>query len=170
MSKKQLLQKRIDELCQELGITEPKYTDKTTEAQLNTIIDELEALLPDDGSDENVQSGATTTSSDPLLNHTAGEETPEGTTAAGPASAQTDVLVTSGLLPDGSTLTEDGPVPEVKTDDAGDLLVHALKTFQCRSHGQTAIVLQGQEKYLDEQAAMDAVDAGVAAFVASMKG
>ncbi|WP_136484732.1 hypothetical protein [Vibrio sp. H11] len=170
MTKKQLLQKRIDELCEELGITEPKYTDKTTEAQLNTIIDELEELLPDEGDGTNEQSGTTATSSDPDVNHAASEKTPESTTSDNPAPAETSVLVQGNVLAEGAVLTDEGNAPEVKTNDTGDLLIYAKKTFQCRSHGEIEIVLQGQEKHLEEQAAVDAVDAGVAAFVASIKG
>ncbi|NMU67153.1 hypothetical protein HKA89_00040, partial [Vibrio parahaemolyticus] len=71
MSRKENLKKRVDELCKELGITEPQYSDKTTESQLNKVIDDLEAKLPDmDESDDEAPSQ--TEGND--ANHTAGDQ------------------------------------------------------------------------------------------------
>ena len=71
---KQPYQEQIDNLCKELGITETQYNDKTTIPELEAIIDDLEAQLPD-GEDQGSetkpkQSGA---SKDALLNNDEGQ-------------------------------------------------------------------------------------------------
>ncbi|MBF4238166.1 hypothetical protein EAY82_27055, partial [Vibrio anguillarum] len=62
---KQPYQEQIDGLCNELGITEKQYTDKTTIPELEAIIDKLEAQLPDD--EETEQSNETEQLSDTEL-------------------------------------------------------------------------------------------------------
>ncbi|MBY7903589.1 hypothetical protein KW507_22065 [Vibrio fluvialis] len=171
MTNKELLQKRIDELCKELGIAESPYTDKTTEKQLNAIIDELEAKLPDEG-DEHDESDESHDGSDqeaPGPDDTSGPQTAPPTDSDGQAPAENEVLAIASELPEGATLTDDDNVPEVQSNAEGDLKVKALKTFQALSHGKTVIVTKGETAYLEEQAAMDAVDAGAAGFLATIK-
>lgn len=171
MTNKELLQKRIDELCKELGIAESPYTDKTTEKQLNAIIDELEAKLPDedDEHDESDQShdGSDQEASDP--DDTSGSQVAPTPDSDGQAPTAKEVLAIASELPEGATLTDDDNVPEVQSNAEGDLKVKALKTFQALSHGKTVIVTKGETAYLEEQAAMDAVDAGAAGFLATIK-
>ncbi|WP_337165770.1 hypothetical protein [Vibrio fluvialis] len=171
MTNKELLQKRIDELCKELGIAESPYTDKTTEKQLNTIIDELEAKLPDenDEHDESDQShdGSDQKASGP--DDTSGSQAAPTPDSDGQAPAENEVLAIASELPEGATLTDDDNVPEVQSNAKGDLKVQALKTFQALSHGKPVIVTKGETAYLEEQAAMDAMDAGAAGLLATIK-
>lgn len=171
MTNKELLQKRIDELCKELGITESPYTDKTTEKQLNAIIDELEAKLPDEG-DEHDESDESHDGSDqeaPGPDDTSGSQVAPPPDSEGQAPAENEVLAIASELPEGITLTDDDNVPEVQSNAEGDMKVKALKTFQALSHGKTVIVTKGETAYLEEQAATDAVDAGVAGFLVTTK-
>ncbi|WP_165311047.1 hypothetical protein [Vibrio ziniensis] len=171
MTNKEMLQKRIDELCKELGITEPQYTDKTTEKQLNILIDDLEAKLPDEGGDDDASendAGSDSQGSD--ADASASNEESQAAESKDEASSEEKVLVLSGDLPDGATLIDDENVPEVDSNEAGDLSIHALKTFQAISHGKKVFVNAGETVFLEEQAAIDAVDAGVAGLNATMKG
>ncbi|MGI2933246.1 hypothetical protein [Vibrio fluvialis] len=171
MTNRELLQKRIDELCKELGIAESPYTDKTTEKQLNAIIDELEAKLPDedDEHDESDQShdGSDQEASGP--DDTSGSQAAPTPDSDGQAPAENEVLAIASELPEGATLTDDDNVPEVQSNAKGDLKVQALKTFQALSHGKPVIVTKGETAYLEEQAAMDAVDAGAAGLLVTIK-
>ncbi|MGI2879341.1 hypothetical protein ACRTDO_00900 [Vibrio furnissii] len=172
MTNKELLQKRIDELCKELGITKSPYTDKTSEKQLNAIIDELEAKLPDEG-DEHDKSNESHDGSDQEASgpdDTSGSQVAPPPDSAGKAPAENEVLAIASELPEGATLTDDDNVPEVQSNAEGDLKVQALKTFQALSHGEPVIVTKGETAYLEEQAATDAVDAGVAGYVVHLKG
>ena len=47
MSQKANLQKQIDDLCAELDITEPRYTNNMTIKELEKIVDDLEGRLSD---------------------------------------------------------------------------------------------------------------------------
>ncbi|MCG6227117.1 hypothetical protein [Vibrio furnissii] len=172
MTNKELLQKRIDELCKELGITKSPYTDKTSEKQLNAIIDELEAKLPDEN-DEHDESDQSNDGSDQEAfgpDDTSSSQAAQTPDSEGQAPAENEVLAIASELPEGATLTDDNNVPEVQSNAEGDLKVKALKTFQALSHGKTVIVTKGETAYLEEQAANDAVDAGVAGFWVTTKG
>ncbi|ENQ8613729.1 hypothetical protein ACEQ7L_000207 [Vibrio fluvialis] len=172
MTNKELLQKRIDELCKELGIAESPYTDKTTEKQLNAIIDELEAKLPDEG-DEHGEPDKSNNASDqkaPGPDDTSGSQVAPTPNSEGQTPAKNEVLAIASELPEGATLTGGNNVPEVQSNAEGDMKVKALKTFQALSHGKTVIVTKGETAYLEEQAATDAVDAGVAGYVVHLKG
>ncbi|MBN8108650.1 hypothetical protein [Vibrio vulnificus] len=166
MTNKEMLQKRIDALCEELGINEPQYTDKTTEKQLNGIIDELEAKLPDEG-DENDDIDSTIEHN---LDADSSEETTEGNATTGKVPSEKNVLVMAGDLHEDVALINDDETVEVVSDESCDVLVFALKTFECISHGRRITVKQGGEEYLEEQAAIDAIEANVAAFRAQLKG
>lgn len=48
-------QEQIDALCNELGITDPQYTGKTTIAELEKIIDKLESQLPDESDGDAIE-------------------------------------------------------------------------------------------------------------------
>ncbi|ENU5813949.1 hypothetical protein ACE34P_001501 [Vibrio fluvialis] len=172
MTNKELLQKRIDELCKELGIAESPYTDKTTEKQLNAIIDELEAKLPDEGDehDESDESHDGSNQEAPGPDDASGSQVAPPPDSEGQTPAENEVLAIASELPEDATLTDDDNVPEVQSNAEGDLKVKALKTFQALSHGKTVIVTKGETAYLEEQAATDAVDAGVAVFLVTTKG
>ncbi|MBE4585499.1 hypothetical protein BOO29_11050 [Vibrio navarrensis] len=167
MTNKEMLQKQIDALCNELGINEPQYTEKTTEKQLNAIIDELEAKLPEEG-DEDDENDGIDSSTGHSLDASSGEETTEGGTPTDKAPSEKDVLAMAGNLPKDAELS-DGADVEAISDEQGDVLVFGLKTFECVSHGERVTVKQGDEAYLEEKAALDAIEASVAAFRAVMK-
>ncbi|WP_342652560.1 hypothetical protein NM449_17820 (plasmid) [Vibrio metschnikovii] len=62
-----MLKKRIDELCKELN-TDAPYSSKSTEAQLNEMIDQLESQLPDDGDDNDRENSSKSLPNDAQLN------------------------------------------------------------------------------------------------------
>lgn len=163
MSRKENLKKRVDELCKELGITEPQYSDKTTEAQLNKVIDDLEAKLPDmDESDDEAQSQ--TQGND--ANHTASDQSEQ---TESQASEKSEVLIGAAVeLPDGATILDDGEPPEVNADEKGNVQVLVDKPFQCLQGQKTVLLKRGDKPFLDEETAMEAVDSGLAYFVATM--
>jgi len=161
MSRKENLKKRVDELCKELGITEPQYSDKTTEPQLNKVIDELEAKLPDmDESDDEAQSQ--TPEND--ANHIAGDQSEQ---TESETSEKSEVLIGAAVeLPDDATVLDDGEPPEVNADENGNVQVLVDKPFQCLQGQETMLLKRGDKPFLDEETAMEAVDAGLAYFVA----
>ncbi|EGR2554634.1 hypothetical protein DX887_02475 [Vibrio alginolyticus] len=163
MSRKENLKKRVDELCKELGITEPQYSDKTTEAQLNKVIDDLEAKLPDmDESDDESQSQ--TQGND--ANHTASDQSEQ---TESQASEKSEVLIGAAVeLPDDATVLDDGEPTEVNADEKGNVQVLVDKPFQCLQGQKTVLLKRGNKPFLDEETAMEAVDAGLAYFVATM--
>ncbi|EGQ8056464.1 hypothetical protein QPP81_003614 [Vibrio alginolyticus] len=163
MSRKENLKKRVDELCKELGITEPQYSDKTTEAQLNKVIDDLEAKLPDmDESDDEAQSQ--TQGND--ANHTASDQSEQ---TESQTSEKPEVLIGAAVeLPDDATVLDDGEPPEVNADEKGNVQVLVDKPFQCLQGKRTILLKRGDKPFLDEETAMEAVDAGLAYFVATM--
>ncbi|ELI1833453.1 hypothetical protein RQV66_001257 [Vibrio alginolyticus] len=163
MSRKENLKKRVDELCKELGITEPQYSDKTTEAQLNKVIDDLEAKLPDmDESDDEAQSQ--TQGND--ANHTASDQSEQ---TESQASEKSEELIGAAVeLPDDATILDDGEPPEVNADEKGNVQVLVDKPFQCLQGQKTVLLKRGDKPFLDEETAMEAVDSGLAYFVATM--
>lgn len=163
MSRKENLKKRVDELCKELGITEPQYSDKTTEAQLNKVIDDLEAKLPDmDESDDEAQSQ--TQGND--ANHTTSVQSEQ---TESQTSEKSEVLIGAAVeLPDDATVLDDGEPPEVNADEKGNVQVLVDKPFQCLQGQKTVLLKRGDKPFLDEETAMEAVDAGLAYFVATM--
>lgn len=163
MSKKENLQKQIDDLCKELGITESQYTSKTTEAQLNNIIDELEAKLP--GGDESEDEELSQTQGNDT-DDTAGDQIEE---ASIQTAEKSEVLVGAAIeLPDGATVLEDGEPPEVISDEKGNVQVFVHKPFQCVQGNKTVLLKKGEKPFLDEETAMEAVDSGLANFIATM--
>ncbi|MGL1103413.1 hypothetical protein ACSTLM_04390 [Vibrio parahaemolyticus] len=163
MSKKENLQKQIDDLCKELGITEPQYTSKTTEAQLNNIIDELEAKLPGGVESEDEELSQTQGND---TDDTAGDQIAE---ASIQTAEKSEVLVGAAIeLPDGATVLEDGDPPEVISDEKGNVQVFVHKPFQCVLGNKTVLLKKGEKPFLDEEAAMEAVDSGLAHFIATM--
>ncbi|MCR9549214.1 hypothetical protein [Vibrio antiquarius] len=163
MSRKENLKKRVDELCKELGITEPQYSDKTTEPQLNKVIDDLEAKLPDmDESDDEAQSQ--TQGND--ANHTASDQSEQ---TESQASEKSEVLIgAADELPDDATVLDDGEPPEVNADEKGNVQVLVDKPFQCLQGQKTVLLKRGDKPFLDEETAMEAVDASLAYFVTTM--
>ena len=142
-TKKDLLKKQIDELCLELGVENCPYDDKTSEAKLNTIIDDLEAQLPDEGDDEGASTSQSSTDQ--------GSDSETAQTDSG--SSQVNVLAT-GSDSSGSELSG--------TDD---IQIVALSRFHCVSHSKTVDVLKGDNPFLEKQAALDAIKAQVAKMV-----
>lgn len=168
MSRKDNLKKRIDALCNELGLDKVPYDDRTTEAQLNVMIDELEASLPDGpdegGSDDETNPGETDAETqDDDADDSAGDEIDESEIDDRPV-----VLVGVGELPPDETLTEDGEAPEVLTNDQGFVQVQALKAFQAKVDGHITLIKSGDTPYLDEDTAMEAVEAHLACFMARL--
>ncbi|GAJ77649.1 hypothetical protein JCM18905_3544 [Vibrio sp. JCM 18905] len=164
MSKKENLQKQIDDLCKELGITESHYTSKTTEAQLNNIIDELEAKLPGGGDESEDEELSQTQGND--TDDTAGDQIAK---ASIQTAEKSEVLVGAAIeLPDGATVLEDGEPPEVISDEKDNVQVFVHKPFQCVQGNKTVLLKKGEKPFLDEETAMEAVDAGLAHFIATM--
>ncbi|UTV28995.1 hypothetical protein [Photobacterium atrarenae] len=167
MSRKDNLKKRIDALCQELGISDVPYRDTSTETQLNTMIDELEAKLPgEDESDDEItqdeEAGPETQTSD-IEDHAGGESNE----AANPVQDQTEVLVGVGDFPPGASLNDER-VPQAKVNDEGLIQVKVLSSFQCQVGDHPKLLKVGEEPYLDEDTAMEAVEAGVAVIIATL--
>lgn len=142
-STKAPLHSHIDGLCEELGITEKPYSDKNTIEELQAIIDELEAKLPDDGDGDDGEGG----------------EGDEGNELLIGTIALTD-------LPNGAIVDHGVDVPAIKTNSLGDVLIEAICTIQLISHGNAMVLNKHQREYVDEKAAMAAVDEGVAYLVA----
>lgn len=181
MSQNALLKKQIDQLCQTLGITDPLYTSKSTEAQLLKIIDELESRLPDDepeGSSEpdlqepsnkdgdhgseNVQNSESN-GTDSVASSQDQSEAKQGK-----GDAPQEVLVLSAdELPEGAVIDE-GKSPEVIANEHGDVKIRALSAFQIVSHGKPLLLLPGTDAFVEESAALDAIDACVAALYSNL--
>lgn len=141
-STKAPLHSHIDGLCEELGITEKPYSDKNTVEELQAIIDELEAKLPDEG---------------------------DGDDGEGDGDESNELLIGTMALPGSpnGTIVEKGiDVPAIKTNSLGDVLIEAICTIQLISHGNAMVLNKHQREYVDEKAAMAAVDEGVAYLVA----
>jgi hypothetical protein len=164
MSRKDNLKKRIDELCGELNITEPQYDDKTTEAQLNAIIDELEAKLPDGDESENEDEDQSQTQGNDVDNPASGENQE----AEIQTSDKAEVLVGIGELPEGETISDDGVIPVAKTNDQGEMQVLVTKPFQYVVDGKPVLAKSGEKPFLDEDTAMEAVEAGLAHIIATL--
>ena len=146
-STKAPLHSHIDGLCEELCITEKPYSDKNTTEELQIIIDELEAQLPDDG-----------------------DCIDEGDDLSQPYVKNSDVLISSidkSDLPSGAVIDDGLDGPEVKSNADGDLLIEATCTVQLISHGNTLLLAKGEQAYVDEDSAMTAVEEQVAFFVAA---
>jgi len=164
MSRKDNLKKRIDELCGELNITEPQYDDKTTEAQLNAIIDELEAKLPDGDESENEDEDQSQAQGNDVDDPASGESQE----AEDQESDKSEVLVGIGELPEGESITDEGVVPEAKTNDQGEVQVLVAKPFQYVANGEPVLAKSGEKPFLDEDTAMEAVEAGLAHIIATL--
>lgn len=167
MSRKDNLKKRIDALCKELGISDVPYRDTSTETQLNTMIDELEAKLPgEDESDDEItqddEAGPERQAPD-SQDHAGGESNE----AAAPVQDQTEVLVGVGELPPGESVNDE-LVPQAKANDEGLIQVKVLSSFQCQVGGRPQLLKVGEEPYLDEDTATEAVEAGVAGIIATL--
>ncbi|HCG7105025.1 TPA: hypothetical protein NJ322_004326 [Vibrio parahaemolyticus] len=146
---KQPYQEQVDQLCQELGITEKQYNANTTIPELEAIIDKLEAQLPDDSE----------------LETDSGEENTENN-----SGVNNEIEISMTDLPDGAEIDESPDLQvEVNGDDEGNLEVKAVSTFRCRANKERITVLAGQHKLLPEDVAMDAVASGVAVLIGSVK-
>lgn len=164
MSRKDNLKKRIDELCGELNITEPQYDNKTTEAQLNVIIDELEAKLPDGDESENEDEEQSQAQGNDVDNSASGESQE----AEIQPSDKAEVLVGIGELPEGETISDDEIIPVAKTNEQGEMQVLVAKPFQYVVGGKPVLAKSGEKPFLDEDTAMEAVEAGLAHIIATL--
>lgn len=164
MSRKDNLKKRIDELCGELNITEPQYDDKTTEAQLNAIIDELEAKLPDGDESENEDEEQSQAQGNDVDDSASGESQE----AEIQPSDKAEVFVGIGELPEGETISDDEVIPVAKTNEQGEMQVLVAKPFQYVVGGKPVLAKSGEKPFLDEDTAMEAVEAGLAHIIATL--
>lgn len=167
MSRKANLKKRIDALCQELGIADVPYSDTSSEAQLNTMIDELEDKLPgeDEPDDEVNQDNETGTEAEAA--HSGDLASDKSQETQGADTGHTEVLVGIGELSDGESVDESS-APEVNTNDDGEMQVLVLKAFQSHTGQRSVLHNVGDKPYLDEETAMEAVEAGLANLIATL--
>lgn len=147
MSQKTTLQAHIDGLCEQLGISDKPYNDGTTIKELEKLIDELEKQIPDDDDDDD----------------TGGADDFTDTGLDGLVEIGT---VDDSELPPGAVILEDADGPEVFTNDNGDFLIKAEVSIQLLSHGQRVFIPAGEATYVEESAALAAVDEKVAVLLA----
>lgn len=155
MSQKKPLQQHIDQLCTELGIEDKPYTEKTSIPDLQKIVDDLEAKLPDEESEPE---------SDETETLEGGDLPPEEPETLEVESGIEIGLVDKSELPDDAVIEDAGV--EVESNESGDLLIKAKTTIRLQSHGQSLKISKDQTAYVDEQAAMDAVEDGLAVLLA----
>ncbi|MGL6025866.1 MAG: hypothetical protein ACRC0U_01930 [Vibrio sp.] len=159
MSQKPQLQKHIDGLCDELGITDKQYSSNTTIGELQSIIDELESKLPDGDAeqDEEPELGV----GDDLIDE------PESKLPDGDAELNEDPAPESGdeiIKAHPANSVAKGEV-ETSSNDVGDIEVKAKLTVILKSHGKTVKIVKGASAFIEKSAALDAVEEGVAAFL-----
>lgn len=155
MSQKKPLQQHIDQLCTELGIEDKPYTEKTSIPDLQKIVDDLEAKLPDEESEPE---------SDETETLEGGDLPPEEPETLEVESGTEIGLVDKSELPDDAVIEDAGV--EVDSNESGELLIKAKTTIRLQSHGQPLKISKDQTAYVDEQAAMDAVEDGLAVLLA----
>ena len=178
MSQKKPLQQHIDQLCTELGIEDKPYTEKTSIPDLQKIVDDLEAKLPDEESEpesdetETLEGGDLPPEEPETLEVESGteiglvdkSELPDDAViedAGVEVESGTEIgLVDKSELPDDAVIEDAGV--EVESNESGDLLIKAKTTIRLQSHGQPLKISKDQTAYVDEQAAMDAVEDGLA--------
>jgi len=179
MSQKTPLQKHIDGLCEELGITEKPYNSNTTIAELQKIIDELEAKLPEEDNDASDDLDIETDQSDPQDSFDEDDEPDLGSTdkdnssldESGPTSNQSEATPSGSEItsvdikdiPENATIEDKGV--EVNSDENGDLEIKAKYTIIVKSHGKPLKIIKGEKAFVEEAAALSAVDEGVAALL-----
>ncbi|EKO3667255.1 hypothetical protein M3891_003031 [Vibrio metschnikovii] len=159
MSQKEMLKKRIDELCKELNIDAP-YSSKSTEAQLNEMIDQLESQLPDDGDDNDRKNSSKSLPDDAQLNQSG-----EGNGA----TLSTEAAVTQEIQNEAVNSGSSSVIENALASTDGRVLVQAQTTFICISNGVRKTIPAGTATYLDLTSAQDAVDDGVAFIVANVE-
>ncbi|RMZ62409.1 hypothetical protein, partial [Vibrio anguillarum] len=152
---KQPYQEQIDGLCNELGITEKQYTDKTTIPELEAIIDKLEAQLPDD--EETEQSNETEQLSDTEL---VDVSQPDEQLVDEIQDNEVEITLTDDL-PDDTPIDESDLDVEVNSDEAEQLEVIAKSTFVYEVDGQRHTVVKGTRKFVPKDVAMDALSVNV---------
>lgn len=160
MSQKKQLQTHIDGLCEELGITDQPYKSDTTIAQLQSIIDTLEDQLPSEDQEEAESaddSEGLTVEEQPDLQYQ-----PEPDTDI-PSGSEVSVMDESDI-PEGA-IVEDKSV-KVSSDEKGDLEVKAKTTIYLMSHGKSVKISKGKTAFIEEFAALQALDEGVAVLLA----
>ncbi|MDF4625041.1 hypothetical protein [Vibrio parahaemolyticus] len=166
MSSKEHLQKHIDGLCEELNITKSPYKSNTSVTELQKIIDDLEDQLPDDNDDELADAPVLDDANDDISDG----DLVDGDLAIASDSGQTDITeippgshvgaFKESQLPEDAVINESGV--EVSANEAGDLELKALVTIGLMSHGKRVMVRKGTTAFIEESAALDAVDEGVA--------
>ena len=143
---KQPYQEQIDNLCKELGITEPQYTEKTTIQELEAIIDNLEAQLPDE-EDESTNL-----------------EQPDTSKEAESSNDEVEITL-SDDIPDDAEIDDSDITVEVNSNEEEKIEVKAVSTFRCRVGDERITVVSGNRKFLPEDVAMDALQLGVAVLI-----
>ena len=97
-------------------------------------------------------------------NHIAGDQSEQ---TESETSEKSEVLIGAAVeLPDDATVLDDGEPPEVNADENGNVQVLVDKPFQCLQGQETMLLKRGDKPFLDDATAMEAVDAGLAYFVA----
>ncbi|EJB8454882.1 hypothetical protein MW332_004730 [Vibrio parahaemolyticus] len=179
MSSKEHLQKHIDGLCEELNVTKSPYKSNTSVTELQKIIDDLEDQLPDDNDDELAGAQVLDDANDELVDaqvlDDANDEIIDGDFVEGDFaltsdSGQPDITAIppgshvgafkESQLPEDAVIGESGV--EVSANETGDLELKALVTIGLISHGKRVMVRKGTTAFIEESAALDAVDEGVA--------
>jgi hypothetical protein len=167
-TKKKPYQDQIDNLCKLLKVDQHLYDDKTTIAELEDIINQLEAKLPDDDAESNSSDTQTSTGNvddsaaqaDPALI----EKKPESQAS----STEVKVSAATGVPSDLASSIAVGDV-EINGLSNGDVEVEATSTFRCNVYGKRVTVLRGQRVNLPEDIAFDAVNSNVACLVGRIK-
>ncbi|EOV3439722.1 hypothetical protein ACOW85_000164 [Vibrio parahaemolyticus] len=174
MSSKEHLQKHIDGLCEELNITKSPYKSNTSVPELQKIIDELEDQLPEENDvelvDDQVIDDITDGDlSDGVIDGELVDGDPTGTDVQPgiteiPSGSHVGVVKES-QLPEDAVIDESGV--EVSANEAGDLELKALVTIGLISHGKRVMVRKGTTAFIEESAALGAVDEGVAVLLSA---
>ncbi|WP_031410617.1 hypothetical protein [Vibrio parahaemolyticus] len=174
MSSKEHLQKHIDGLCEELNITKSPYKSNTSVTELQKIIDELEDQLPEDNDVELVDNQVIDDITDGDLSDgvidgefvdgdPTGTDVQPGITEIPPGSHVG--VVKESQLPEDAVIDESGV--EVSANEAGDLELKALVTIGLISHGKRVMVRKCTTAFIEESAALVAVDEGVAVLLSA---
>ncbi|EJB8455074.1 hypothetical protein MW332_004930 [Vibrio parahaemolyticus] len=166
MSSKEHLQKHIDGLCEELNVTKSPYKSNTSVTELQKIIDDLEEQLPDENDDELADDQVLDDANDGVIDG----DLVDGALTLTSDSGQPDITeippgshvgaFKESQLPEDAVIDESGV--EVSANEAGDLELKALVTIGLISHGKRVMVRKGTTAFIEESAALDAVDEGVA--------
>ncbi|MGI2002037.1 hypothetical protein [Shewanella frigidimarina] len=164
-TKKKPYQDQIDNLCKLLKVDQHLYDDKTTIAELEDIINQLEAKLPDDDAESN---SSDTPASTGNVDDSAAQADPALIAESQASSTEVKVSAATGVPSDLASSIAVGDV-EINGLSNGDVEVEATSTFRCNVDGKRVTVLRGQRVNLPEDIAFDAVSSNVACLVGRIK-